>query len=513
VVRYGETTYDGRPAACINWVDVGYFGEHADKLNSFQIVLVDRSDIGASGDFDIMLNYDRILWETGDSGGGTNGLGGTSAAAGYSDGSGNPDHFFSFPGSLVNGGLLDSNAGTGLVNHNHNSSILGRYIFPVRSGQTSADAGGCQCIGSGPNGPLIAFCGESACGEDYTLYACSSSGWSATGQPCSVPSDAGVTPDAAGPPDSGLCECVGTGPGGAPVVAACGGSACGEDYTIYACDITGWAPTGQPCSMPDAGVTPDAGGPPDSGICECVGTGLGGVPVVAACGGSACGDDFILYSCSAAGWSWIGQSCSGSSDAGTGTCQCTGSGPGGAPVTVSCGQSTCGEDSTMYSCSASGWSPTGLPCACSCQGTGPGGFPVTVNCGQSACGEDFTSYSCTSSGWSWTGQACTCGCSGTGPGGVPISVNCGQSACGSDYNMYSCSNAGWSATGQTCSGSSDAGVLPDAGGPDGSVCQCLGTGPGEVPVVAACGQSACGDDYITYSCSAAGWSWTGVPCI
>ncbi|MCK7490428.1 MAG: hypothetical protein MZW92_00410 [Comamonadaceae bacterium] len=67
------------------WIDVGYFSTAADKLNSFQLILTDRSDTGA-GNFDIEFNYDRILWETGGAGGGVNGFGGTSAAAGYTDG-------------------------------------------------------------------------------------------------------------------------------------------------------------------------------------------------------------------------------------------------------------------------------------------------------------------------------------------------------------------------------------------------------------------------------------------
>ena len=46
---------------------VGYFGSHADKLNKFQLILVDRSaDTGTAGDFDILFKYDTIQWETGD---------------------------------------------------------------------------------------------------------------------------------------------------------------------------------------------------------------------------------------------------------------------------------------------------------------------------------------------------------------------------------------------------------------------------------------------------------------
>lgn len=127
IVHYGVGTVDGRNAFGVNWVNVGYFGERVDKLNSFQLVLVDRSD-RAPGAFDIEFNYDNILWETGDStsSGGTNGLGGFSARAGYSNGAGNS---FELAGSGVNGAFLNSNASTGLINKSKDSTVLGRYLF------------------------------------------------------------------------------------------------------------------------------------------------------------------------------------------------------------------------------------------------------------------------------------------------------------------------------------------------------------------------------------------------
>jgi len=136
---YGTTIFAGRPAFCVNWVNVGYYSGHADKLNSFQLLLVDRADTGA-GNFDIVMNYDRILWETGDASGGSNGFGGSSAGAGYSAGTGDATAFFEFPGSLVNGALLDSNSSTGLTRTSRNSLQRGRHVFEVRNG--AAPAGG-----------------------------------------------------------------------------------------------------------------------------------------------------------------------------------------------------------------------------------------------------------------------------------------------------------------------------------------------------------------------------------
>ena len=132
VVTYGTDVVDGRPAFGVNWVNVGYFAGHTDKLNSFQLVLIDRSDV-APGSFDIEFNYDKIQWETGDASSGVSGLGGASARAGYSNGTGAPGTFFEIVGSAVNGAFLDSNPSTGLANNRLNSTQTGRYLFMVRN--------------------------------------------------------------------------------------------------------------------------------------------------------------------------------------------------------------------------------------------------------------------------------------------------------------------------------------------------------------------------------------------
>lgn len=134
VTQYGTGTVDGRAAFGVNYDAVGYFASRVDKLNTFQLILIDRSDVGA-GDFDIEFNYDQIQWETGEASGGINGLGGTSAAVGYSSGSGNPGTFAQLNGSLVNGALLDNGpAATSLVRNSLNSNVSGRYVFNVRGG-------------------------------------------------------------------------------------------------------------------------------------------------------------------------------------------------------------------------------------------------------------------------------------------------------------------------------------------------------------------------------------------
>jgi hypothetical protein len=129
-VTYGQTTYNGNQAFCVNWVNVGYFSNGVDKLNSFQLLLVKQ---GTAGDFDIIFNYDKVQWETGTASGGSDGLGGTSAAVGFANGDGGPDHFYVRDGSYTNGALLDSNSSTGLVHGSLGTTQLGRYIFQVRN--------------------------------------------------------------------------------------------------------------------------------------------------------------------------------------------------------------------------------------------------------------------------------------------------------------------------------------------------------------------------------------------
>ncbi len=162
LVTYGADTVNGRTAFGVNYVNVGYFSSRTDKLNSFQIVLIDRSDTGA-GNFDIELNYDQIQWETGNASGGINGLGGSSARAGFSNGSGAA---FELSGSGISGAFLDTNPVTGLIYRTQESSgQLGRFSFSVRSCSiggitlvipTPAPVLNCRAISAGSEGMFTA---------------------------------------------------------------------------------------------------------------------------------------------------------------------------------------------------------------------------------------------------------------------------------------------------------------------------------------------------------------------
>jgi hypothetical protein len=109
LVTYGPTTVDGRDAYCVNWVGVGYFDHGVDRLNSGQLVLVDRSDIGP-GDFDMVFNYGSTAYD--DQG----------IVVGYSNGS---DNTYTLEGS-----------GTGTFRDGEANALVDRsVVIVVRNGE------------------------------------------------------------------------------------------------------------------------------------------------------------------------------------------------------------------------------------------------------------------------------------------------------------------------------------------------------------------------------------------
>ncbi len=127
----------------VTYQNVGYFDVRGDKLNSFQMILINRQDTGINN-FDLEFNYNKIIWETGDRSGGTDGLGGASARIGFGDGAGT---FTEVAGSGVPSTFLDSNQTTGLKYKMLGSNIPGRLIFRFRNGSPE----GSFTVSAGPN--------------------------------------------------------------------------------------------------------------------------------------------------------------------------------------------------------------------------------------------------------------------------------------------------------------------------------------------------------------------------
>lgn len=140
-VAFGSGTVDGHTAFGVTWPGVGCYYENASVLDTFQVLLIDRSDV-APGDFDIEFNYGSIEWDSGQASGGDSSCqGGTAARAGYAGGSGATGTYYEIPGSGVDGAFLDSNASTGLIGGSYDSSQPGRYVFKIRSGQSLTVSG------------------------------------------------------------------------------------------------------------------------------------------------------------------------------------------------------------------------------------------------------------------------------------------------------------------------------------------------------------------------------------
>lgn len=141
LVTYGTNPVNGHAAFGANWIDVGYYGAHDDKLNVFQLVLISRPD-RTNGDYDVEFNYAQIQWEAGDVSGGVDGLWtegqfppGCPARAGFAGPNGSS---FELNGSGTNRALLDTNIVTGLIRSNYNSGgVLGRYVYPFHNGTNS----------------------------------------------------------------------------------------------------------------------------------------------------------------------------------------------------------------------------------------------------------------------------------------------------------------------------------------------------------------------------------------
>jgi hypothetical protein len=123
-VQYGQDMVDGHSAFGVNWLGVGHYSNSLSPLNYFQLVMIDRSDVGL-GDFDFEFNYGAMDWEVGSASGSDNDgicqpteLSCSPARAGYNSGTGT---FYEVPGSGVDGGLIST-----LDNQ--------RLLFQVRNG-------------------------------------------------------------------------------------------------------------------------------------------------------------------------------------------------------------------------------------------------------------------------------------------------------------------------------------------------------------------------------------------
>ncbi|TDH63539.1 hypothetical protein E2C06_06845 [Dankookia rubra] len=152
-VHYDLDTANGVFTA--TWDDVGYFNRKVNKVNAFQIQLIDEG----GGDFDIVLRYEGIDWTAGDFSGGSNGLGGTAARLGFSAGDG--INYRELPAAGVQQDLLDLEQTAG------NTGINGLWVFQVRNAAAgdstvTGSAGDDIAAGSGGANELSGLGGNDA---------------------------------------------------------------------------------------------------------------------------------------------------------------------------------------------------------------------------------------------------------------------------------------------------------------------------------------------------------------
>lgn len=173
-VRFGPTTVDGHQAFAVTWEGVGYNVGHDDRTNTFQLVIINRSDLGP-GNFDLEYNYDRITWDLGDTTGGGN-TANPATRAGYSWGI-EPRHtHYELVGSNVPGAFLDGGS-TSLAANSLNSTVAGRYVFFARDGGMSPklpplfDAVPDQTLGQGGTLNLAITSSDPRARLAYTLLA------------------------------------------------------------------------------------------------------------------------------------------------------------------------------------------------------------------------------------------------------------------------------------------------------------------------------------------------------
>jgi len=132
-----DETGGATPRIIFTWWKVGYYNQTHTKLNSFQLILTNTDSV-CDGSFEVEFRYEQLQWTTGSASGGSNGLGGEEASAGFDNGtnSGDPNDAVALPGS-------------------HTSSVLN-----LTSGSNVDEAGVFRYMVAGGRLP--------ACGNSYT---------------------------------------------------------------------------------------------------------------------------------------------------------------------------------------------------------------------------------------------------------------------------------------------------------------------------------------------------------
>ena len=158
-IKFGAGEVYGRKAFGVTWVNVGYQNSEnrVDRRNTFQLVIIERKDVGRLavdiadpsnprrfvGSFDVEYNYGKINWESCEADGAPFGVGGTSAFVGFRrdwtapiviagsatviESQYTTPAIYGFKGSHIPGSFLDGNIETSLLSNNIRSIVAGRH--------------------------------------------------------------------------------------------------------------------------------------------------------------------------------------------------------------------------------------------------------------------------------------------------------------------------------------------------------------------------------------------------
>jgi hypothetical protein len=181
IMEIGTGTLDGHDVFVVDWPGVGCYNADQSVTDDFQVILIDRPDLGTGAlgdDFQIEFNYDSIQWDAGEASFGDNPPSPTctgapdqnSAVVGFSNGTSTPGDSYQLPGSQMSGAFLDSNLVTGLIYNDVNSDVPGRYIFTVNAGQPLTPTTVATSLSGGSQtGPSISVPPSTAVTDSATL--------------------------------------------------------------------------------------------------------------------------------------------------------------------------------------------------------------------------------------------------------------------------------------------------------------------------------------------------------
>ncbi|MEZ4395006.1 MAG: nidogen-like domain-containing protein [Polyangiales bacterium] len=461
------TYYDVRPGrVTVTWYLVGYYASHVDKLNNFQLILEDRSAERVAGDFDVEFRYDRCEWTTGDASGGSMGLGGTPAQAGFD------------AGDTMNSTTLPGSRTMAVLNlcttTNVTGGAPGLWRFQIRSGGVSQcgnavrEAGeecddgnttpgdGCSssCRTELANGAMC-MAGDQCRSGFCTDGVCCGSRCDGQCETCSATGTAGTCTAVTGAPTGGRMACAGAG-------STCGGT----------CNGTNRAACTYPGSSTQCGAGSCTAGSATAAS-TCNGSGMCAAGATAACAPYVCGMTACRTDCATDMDCAAGNYCNAMNrcvprQAPGATCTTTSSCLSGNCVDGVCcdtacnGQcEACNVTGSVGTCTAVTGAPVGARTACAGAGSTCGGTCDGTN--RTACAYPGTMTACREASCAMGTATLGATCDGAGACPEESTAPCAPYACGATACLTSCKSNDGCAMGSACIGGTCQGRRPNGG--------------------------------------------------